>query len=86
MPNVIYTGEVGTVDIDEGTEIFLQWKNTDACFDFYCECGAQFHFDGYFAYAVCCSACGSTYEMPSHVLLKKVKKTDMIVKTLTEDE
>lgn len=45
--------------------VFLQWKNTDACFDFYCTCGEDSHFDGYFAYRVKCCFCGQVYEMPS---------------------
>ena len=83
---VIYTGDVGRVDIDGDTHIFIQWKNTKACFDFNCECGSQFHFDGYFAYAVKCSGCGLIYEMPAIVRLKKVDATDMIVQSLVDDE
>lgn len=46
---------------------FIQWKNTDACFDFYCDCGAHCHYDGYFAYTVKCPHCSQVYEMP-HIL------------------
>jgi hypothetical protein len=31
-------------------EVFLQWKGTDACYDFYCPCSPDEpqHWDGYF--------------------------------------
>lgn len=45
-------------------EVFLQWKGTDACFDFWCECGAQSHFDGLFAYQLKCGSCGALFAMP----------------------
>lgn len=43
---------------------FLQWKGTDVCFDFHCACGADLHFDGYFAYNVECGQCHAVWEMP----------------------
>lgn len=47
------------------TEVFIQWKGTDVCFDFWCaECGAEGHFDGYFAYMIRCGSCGALYAMP----------------------
>ena len=53
---------------DEHTAVrpsaFQQWKGTDVCMDFYCECGAHCHFDGYFAYAVQCPHCERKWEMP----------------------
>jgi hypothetical protein len=49
---------------DKRPHVFLQWKGTDACFDFHCECGASCHFDGDFAYAVKCPHCGTVWEMP----------------------
>ena len=51
-------------DPTTGPEVFIQWKNTDVCFDFYCECGAQGHFDGLFAYAVRCDDCGRAWNLP----------------------
>jgi hypothetical protein len=57
-------------------EVFIQWKGTDVCFDFRCECGADAHFDGYFAYAIKCPLCGTIYEMPSTVTLLKVETSD----------
>lgn len=48
----------------ERTHVFLQWKGIDACFDFWCECGANAHYDGYFAYCIQCSECGAKYVMP----------------------
>lgn len=29
---------------------FIQWKGTDVCMDFHCECGAHCHFNSDFAF------------------------------------
>lgn len=50
--------------------IFIQWKNTDVCLDFHCECGEHLHFDGFFLYAIGCGVCGRSYSMPSTIRLK----------------
>lgn len=50
---------------------FLQWKGTDACFDFYCVCGKHVHCDGYFANYVECPHCNTVFEMP-HMLYPTV--------------
>lgn len=31
---------------------WIQWKGTDVCMDFHCECGEANHYDGYFAYQI----------------------------------
>lgn len=49
----------------EPAEVFLQWKGTDACFDFHCPCGESQHIDAEFAYYVRCPSCGVIYRMPS---------------------
>lgn len=54
---------------------FLQWKNTYACFDFNCECGAHCHLDDHFAYAVECPHCKQEWEMPSILLPRKKPST-----------
>lgn len=46
---------------------FIQWKGTDVCLDFYCDCGTQGHFDGDFAYQLRCPACDTVWEMPWHL-------------------
>ena len=51
---------------------FIQWKGTDLCMDFYCDCGGQSHFDGMFAYAIKCPDCGTFYEMPTNIPLKEI--------------
>jgi len=53
---------------------FIQWKGTDFCMDFHCECGARCHFDGYFAYTVKCPHCGQGYEMPMHLFPIKIEE------------
>lgn len=51
--------------------MFIQWKGTDVCMDFSCPCGHFGHFDGGFAYAVRCPACGAVYEMGTQVIAKR---------------
>lgn len=51
---------------------FIQWKGTDLCMDFDCECGGGGHYDGFFAYIIKCPDCGAHYEMPTNIPLKKV--------------
>lgn len=51
---------------------FIQWKGTDVCMDFHCECGAHCHFDGGFAYTVKCPHCNVVWEMPFNVFPRKV--------------
>jgi hypothetical protein len=55
---------------------FIQWKGTDACFDFYCKCRAHCHFDGYFAYYVQCPHCKTIYQMPFNLFPREVAQTD----------
>ena len=50
---------------------FIQWKGTDLCMDFHCECGAHCHFDGMFAYTVQCPHCSTVWEMPQTVVPRK---------------
>ena len=56
---------------DKTPSAFIQWKGTDLCMDFYCECGAHCHFDGSFAYTVQCPHCQQIYEMPAFVFPRK---------------
>lgn len=53
----------------ERTHAFIQWKGTDVCLDFRCDCGAQGHFDGMFAYALTCGDCHKTFQLPHTVAL-----------------
>jgi hypothetical protein len=50
---------------------FLQWKGTNVCMDFHCECGAFCHFDGYSAYTIRCPHCKTVWEMPSVIYPRK---------------
>ena len=50
---------------------FIQWKGTNVCMDFHCECGAHCHFDGDFAYAVKCPHCEVVWEMPCFLTPRK---------------
>lgn len=51
---------------------FIQWKGTDVCMDFHCECGQHYHIDAEFAYTVKCVKCEAVWEMPSHVYPRRV--------------
>lgn len=44
--------------------VFVQWKGTDVCLDFFCDCGGGGHYDGDFAYGLRCSDCGTEWLMP----------------------
>lgn len=37
-------------DTPDRAHAFIQWKGTDVCMDFHCECGVHMHFDGDFAF------------------------------------
>lgn len=50
---------------------FIQWKGTDVCMDFQCDCGENCHFDGDFAYTVQCPRCLTVWEMPSFIFPRK---------------
>lgn len=65
VSGVIMSDDRGfSYDEQDAPWVFLQWKGTDACFDFHCKCGAHCHFDGDFAYYVECPHCNRIYEMP----------------------
>lgn len=53
---------------------FIQWKGTNVCMDFHCDCGAHCHYDGYFAYVVQCPHCGAKWEMPELVKPRRVNE------------
>ena len=55
---------------------FIQWKGTDLCMDFHCECGYHNHYDGYFAYFIECKQCKQNYKLDTNVLMEKVDKND----------
>lgn len=48
---------------------WIQWKGTDVCMDFHCECGASQHIDAGFCYYVKCCECGRVYECDGHIAL-----------------
>lgn len=60
-----------------GARVWVQWKGTDACFDFHCLCENEDpnddfgHWDGYGAYAIQCGRCGRKYDLPQTLELKK---------------
>ncbi len=70
-------GYVPGVERDGEPNVFVQWKGTDACLDFYCSCGEQGHFDGYFAYALRCGDCGAVWAMPTTVQPRRLTDDEL---------
>jgi hypothetical protein len=61
--------------------VYIQWKGTDVCLDFHCECDAENdddfgHFDGFFAYHIKCSRCGRVYKLPTQLELTLVQAVE----------
>jgi hypothetical protein len=69
----------------QGAHAFIQWKGTDVCMDFHCECGAHHHIDAEFVYAVRCT-CGQLWEMPHSIRPLKVDEYDGPIHQCTPDE
>lgn len=67
----------------DGTDatMFIQWKGTSVCLDFYCPCGQHGHLDSGFAYFIGCPKCGAVYEMGTQV---RATKTDDLTLEDTE--
>ena len=57
---------------------FIQWKGTDVCMDFHCDCGHHNHIDGYFCYFVKCKGCGQVWKTPSEINLTKLDTNDAL--------
>jgi len=53
--------------------MFIQWKGTDLCADFHCDCGYNGHIDDDFTYYVECGGCGAVYEMGLQVIARRVE-------------
>ncbi len=51
----------------------MQWKGTDICMDFICECGYNNHYDGDFAHVVECAGCGTQYALNPHIEMVKLE-------------
>ena len=60
---------------------FIQWKGTDVCMDFHCECGHHNHYDDYFAYVIKCSECGNLYAPSSNVEMIRVKESHSFIES-----
>lgn len=60
----------------EGTSVFIQWKGTDVCLDFWCECGGAGHVDGMFVHSVRCPGCGKAWTLPHTIALVESDEFD----------
>lgn len=56
---------------------WIQWKGTSFCMNFYCDCGAQMHFDETGVYYLRCPECNKTFEIDGHVKLHPVDPSDL---------
>lgn len=66
-------------------EVNLQWKGTDACYDFWCPCGWEGpdpadepdakhnHEDGFFKQEFQCGGCGRWWHLPNALIAKPGK-------------
>lgn len=63
-------------DISNGCQNFIQWKGTDVCMDFHCECGNSFHVDDDFAYALKCLQCGKVWKLGTEVSVTELTDKD----------
>lgn len=63
---------------------FVQWKGTDVCLDFYCECGYQSHYDGFGAYKVKCPQCSEVWSLPT--ILPVMRASDIPENTTTSTD
>lgn len=70
-PGFPFTRPVGSE-----ARMFIQWKGTNVCLDFWCACGEAGHYDGDFAYHLKCPTCGQVYEMGTQVIARKVDGDD----------
>jgi hypothetical protein len=52
--------------------MFLQWKNTKVCLDFYCSCGCEPHGDGWGPNFIRCPGCGAVYELGTQVIVRRL--------------
>lgn len=76
-----------TLDVaSEETNAFIQWKGTDVCLDFRCECGGTCHFDGYFAYVIECPHCDKRWEMPMILFPRPYTGDGACIQRPTTDE
>jgi hypothetical protein len=58
-------------DEPQQSEVFIQYKGTDICLDFWCECGAEGHFDGFFCHSIRCPRCDTVWVLPHTIALEK---------------
>jgi hypothetical protein len=69
-----YTEWAGSELEGSAARMFIQWKGTDVCLDFWCPCGSGGHFDGYGAYSLRCPDCGRTFDLGQQVLVRETDR------------
>ena len=56
----------------EVPEVYIRWKDTDVCMDFWCKCGHTCHIDAMFVYFIECGRCGTVYQLPENLELEEI--------------
>lgn len=57
-----------------GPSARIQWKGSDICLDFRCECGRERHVDGDFVYTVTCEGCGAIWALRPQIALVRMTR------------
>jgi hypothetical protein len=60
----------------EETHGWIQWKGTDVCMDFNCQCGFGGHIDADFVYHIRCPQCDKVYFCNGHIEMIEIISTD----------
>lgn len=74
-----------TTPVGSDASMYIQWKGTDVCLDFSCECGTSSHFDGDFAYQLRCPTCATVYSLGTQVIVKRIEDDGTTPRDLTLD-
>ena len=70
------------------SDVCIQWKGTEVCCDFHCECGGYAHVCGVkFMYQIKCSKCGVIWDVPDRIVLhRSANKTGDMGTVIAQNE
>lgn len=71
-------------------QVNIQWKGTEVCMDFQCECGDpddtyEFHFDGFMFGTVQCPRCGAVWDIDHHPTVTRSGRDEGVLLQLDDD-
>lgn len=64
----------------------IQWQNTEACIDLWCDCGLDGHLDGLTSGYVQCSGCGTVWVLTLTMRAKSASDYPHTPTLLTTDD